>query len=120
MPSSKPAERYRDILNNIAKISLYVDGYSRERFLADEKTLDAVERCLSRISEAAVKLGDKAESAAPGIPWRDIRGLGNNLRHAYDGVDPDILWNLIQKDLEPLAVACRFVLERHGRENTCS
>ena len=47
-------------------------------FLADAKTLDAVERCLARISEAAIKLGADAERLCPQIPWRDIRGIGTN------------------------------------------
>jgi uncharacterized protein with HEPN domain len=25
----------------------------------------------------------------PGLPWRDIRGIGNWLRHQYDQVDVD-------------------------------
>ena len=55
-------------------------------FAADDKTADAVERCLARISEATVKLGEDAELLCPGPPWRDIRGLGNHLRHAYKRV----------------------------------
>lgn len=35
-------------------------------FEKDQKTYDAVERCLERISEAAAKLGDLASSLMPG------------------------------------------------------
>ena len=28
--------------------------------------------------------------------------LGNWLRHAYHRIDSDILWNITEKDLEPL------------------
>ena len=101
--------RYQDILDNIARINLYVDGFYLNRFVADERTCDAVERCLARISEAAVKLGSDAEVAFPSIPWRNIRDLGNHLRHAYDGVDPHILWNIVQHDLDDLAAACKHV-----------
>lgn len=107
MPSKDPAVRYIDILDNIARIKLYVDGYDIDRFMADERTCDAVERCLARISEAAVKLGPLAEAVDPSIPWRNIRDLGNHLRHAYDGVDPHILWNIIHRDLGALAEACQ-------------
>ena len=31
----------------------------------------------------------------PGQPWVDIRGIGNVLRHEYDGVDPDTVWRII-------------------------
>jgi uncharacterized protein with HEPN domain len=107
VPSRSPYIRYRDILDNIARIKLYVEGYDKDRFMADERTCDAVERCLARISEAAVKLGSQAEMADPSIPWRNIRDLGNHLRHAYDGVDPHILWNIVHRDLDPLARACQ-------------
>lgn len=34
----------------------------------------------------AVKLGD-ATPTSPNFRWREIRGLGNRLRHGYDTVD---------------------------------
>jgi hypothetical protein len=40
-----------------------MDGTAFEK---DQKTYDAVERCLERISEAAAKLGDLAASLVPG------------------------------------------------------
>jgi ribonuclease HepT-like protein len=53
-------------------------------FMEDQKTHDAVERCLERISEAAAKLGELAPALAPDQPWQKIRALGNRLRHNYD------------------------------------
>ena len=41
----------------------------------------------------------------PGIPWRDIRGFGNWLRHQYDGVDVEMVWNTIQQDFPLLKAA---------------
>ena len=70
-----------------------------------------MERCLARISEAAVKLGEIASELAPEIPWRDIRGMGNQLRHAYDGISPEILWNAMKYDLPPLKRACERALK---------
>jgi uncharacterized protein with HEPN domain len=54
------------------------------------------------ISEAAVRLGDDAERLSPGLPWRNIRGLGNWLRHRYDRVDIETVWNTVMDDLPPL------------------
>ena len=54
--------------------------------------VDAVERCLARITEAAIKVGAEGiRRAAPDQPFEQIRGLGNILRHAYDVVDPENL-----------------------------
>jgi uncharacterized protein with HEPN domain len=58
----------------------------------DEKTMDAVERCLDRISEAAIRLSPQDPALCPGIPWDRIRGIGNILRHDYGNVNPKIIW----------------------------
>ena len=88
MPSEAPTRRLRDIIANIDRVRAHVqDTPSDVPF--DEKTRDAVERCLERISEAVKKLGSEIEEREPDIPWRSIRGLGNVLRHQYDDVDDE-------------------------------
>ena len=62
MPSDKPARRLEDIVENAQAIQRYVAGMDVTAFAKDQKTYDAVERCLERISEAAAKLGDMALS----------------------------------------------------------
>lgn len=106
MPSSDPAIRFQDILDSIADIESFTAGMSKADFAADRKTRLAVERCLSILSEATVKLGSDAERVAPAAPWRDIRGLGNHIRHAYEMVNEDTLWDIIVGDLKPLRLAC--------------
>jgi len=78
----------------------------------DEMRLLAVERCLAIISEAAVKLGADAEQDAPEIPWRDVRGMGNHLRHGYETVDHGIVWETVQNELPALRRACEAALRR--------
>lgn len=102
MPSSKPLRRLRDIAANIDRILAYTADLTTEEFAADDRTQDAVERCLQRVSEAAVKLGPLAEEAMPRHFWAGIRGIGNVLRHDYDRVDPVILWRIIRHELPPL------------------
>jgi uncharacterized protein with HEPN domain len=97
-----PAASFADILENLERIQDYVAGLDREAFGGDTLRRDAVERCLERICEAAFRLGEKAAELAPSQPWADIRGLGNRLRHAYDRIDLDILWNTVRDRLPSL------------------
>ncbi len=76
VPSERPALRFADILENIDLIQVYAGGMDWPAFQADRMRRDAIERCLQRISEAAVKLGTRAEQLAPGPPWQAIRALG--------------------------------------------
>jgi Protein of unknown function DUF86 len=48
----------------------------------------------------------------PGQPWADIRGMGNRLRHAYDRMNLDVIWNTIREDLPSLAADVQAALER--------
>ena len=57
------------------------------------------------ISEAAHRLGSEAEDLCPQQPWPDIRGLGNRLRHGYDSINLERIWNTIQSSLPPLKTA---------------
>ena len=112
MPSEKPTRRLEDIVENAQAIQRYTAGMNVEAFREDQKTYDAVERCLERISEAAAKLGDLAPALVPGQPWQEIRALGNRLRHEYDAIREDRLWDIVQIDLPPLCAACEDALQR--------
>ena len=121
VPSERPALRFADILENIDLIQAYAGGMDWSAFQADLMRRDAIERCLQRISEAAVKLGTSAELFAPGPPWQAIRALGNVLRHAYDQVDPQRVWEIITRDLPTLRAAVVGGMTRLADEdNTAS
>jgi uncharacterized protein with HEPN domain len=102
LPFREPALSLRDILQSIDMIVQFVRGMDLEAFRGDPKTIAAVERKLLLISEAAVRLGDDADRLCPGLPWRNIRGIGNWLRHQYDRVDVETLWNTVIDDLPSL------------------
>ena len=103
--------RLEHIVENVDKIASYIDGLSYEEYAASPMVVDAVERCLARITEAAIKVGAEGmKSAAPDQPFEQIRGLGNILRHAYDVVDPEIVWRTVKERLPALRDACAKAL----------
>jgi uncharacterized protein with HEPN domain len=116
LPSDTPILRLEDILANIELIQDYTHGYSPETFANDRKCQDAVERCVSRISEAASKLEGSIESIIPDQPWPQIRAVGNVLRHEYDRVNPIFIWRIVSEDLLPLKIAIQTALDRLRRE----
>ena len=81
------------------------------QFREDPKTVAAVERKFLVIGEAAVRLGPEASLVVAGVPWREIRDLGNLLRHAYEKVDLEIIWQTITDDLPPLKAAILKTLQ---------
>ncbi|HEY6430469.1 MAG TPA: HepT-like ribonuclease domain-containing protein [Acetobacteraceae bacterium] len=103
-------------MENAERVARQLAGMDRQAFERDEWARDAVERCIERVCEAAYRLGDRAEQLMPDQPWSDIRGMGNRLRHAYDRVDADVIWNTAQVRLPERAVEARRVLARLRNE----
>jgi uncharacterized protein with HEPN domain len=101
-----------DIIENIERIASYLEGVERDAFAANGMLRDAVERCLERVSEAANRLGERGAELMPSQPWGDIRGIGNRLRHAYDRINEDVIWNAVRHDLPSLAADARRALQR--------
>jgi len=102
MPKRDVALLIEDIISAIGKIERYSAGLSREGFLADEKTIDAVARNLEIIGEAARNVPDDFAAAHPEVPWQRIAGLRNRIVHDYFGLDLDIIWQILQADLPQL------------------
>lgn len=115
MPSSDPVQRFQDILDNIARIERFFAGLDRQSFTENEQALFAVQHALLIISEAAAKLGDLAVELCPAIAWRDIRGLGNRLRHEYHTVDVGRLWLMVERDVPALKIAVEAALRELRR-----
>jgi len=90
----------QDIVDNIDRITGYTAGLTYDSFAADNRTIDAVERCLQRITEAVLKIGpDRMAAISPQTPVDAVRGLGNMLRHDYDLVDLGTIWRTIHASL---------------------
>jgi uncharacterized protein with HEPN domain len=96
---------FADIADAIAMIERFTLAMDFEAFRSNPMAVAAVERKLQIIGEAAIRLGDEAERRIPDQPWRDIRGIGNHLRHAYERIDLQTLWAAVTDDLPPLKAA---------------
>lgn len=75
---------------------------SFEAFSNDQKTIDAVARNLQIIGEAASRLPDEFKEEHSSLEWHKIVGLGHRIVHEYFGIDIEIIWQILCKDLPAL------------------
>ena len=97
MPSKDAVQRFKDILANITRIEAFTKGLDAQTFSENDEAVYSVKYALLIISEAAQKLDAIAIELCPGIPWREIRGLGNRLRHEYDLIDVARIWLVVER-----------------------
>lgn len=63
---------------------------------------DATLRNLELLGEAARHIPEEVRARAPDIPWRRIVGVRNILIHGYLGIDNDIVWDIVTKEIHNL------------------
>lgn len=101
-----------DILEAAKKIKAYTAGLSYEKFLADAKTIDAVIRNFEIIGEASNRLPDDFKEKYSSVDWFRIIGFRNRIVHDYMGIDYQIVWTIIQKDLNGLESDIKNIFEK--------
>ncbi len=99
-------DRLIHIVTAIEDIRVALAGRSLVDFTADPLRRMAVERLFEIMSEASRYIPKEIKDREKDIAWQKLADLGNLLRHAYHRVDPNILWEIVENDLEPLK---RFV-----------
>jgi uncharacterized protein with HEPN domain len=102
--------RLTDIVEAIDLINAEMAGVSIRTFEPDKRKRWIVERGIEIISEASRHLGDEGKTRHPEIPWSQVAGIGNVLRHDYQRVAHDVLWNVVNNDLAVLESVCRAEL----------
>ncbi|WP_286880692.1 HepT-like ribonuclease domain-containing protein [Sphingomonas sp.] len=110
--SERTRSRLRDMIEDADRVAGFIDGMTVETFVADERTVFAVERLLQRITEAAIQIPpEDAARLGPDIPVAKMRALGNRLRHEYRDVARDIIFDLVRIEVPLVRAAAELALE---------
>ncbi len=112
MPFSDKRKYLQDILTSIEYVLRFTADLPFASYCSNRLIKSAVERELLIITEATTRLGKVPEELYPELDWSGIRGMGNMLRHAYDQINDEIIWDTIHHDLPSLRKAAFFLLDR--------
>jgi uncharacterized protein with HEPN domain len=63
---------------------------------------DAVLRRLETVADAVGKLSDALKTRHPAIPWREVYGFRNIAAHAYEGIDLERVWEIVERHTSPI------------------
>ncbi|MBT9506217.1 DUF86 domain-containing protein [Rhodoferax sp.] len=106
MSASNRIPDYLDHMLEAAKQACdYVEGLTKEDFLGDKKTQQAVVLNLILIGEEAAKLLKEYETFAnehPRLPLRNMKGMRNRIAHGYFEINLDTVWETVKTALPQL------------------
>jgi uncharacterized protein with HEPN domain len=107
--------RLNDIIEAIDQINSLLKNKTYHDLTTDKVVKAAFERFLEILSEASRHIPAGLKDTRPDIPWRRVSDIGNHLRHAYDRVDSEILWEVYSSgDLDELREAVADLLKRNS------
>ncbi len=64
-----------------------------------------IQRGVEIVSEAARRVPPELQATRPEIPWEQVMGIGNVLRHEYHRISDTVIWNVVKVYLPPLRAA---------------
>ncbi len=91
-----------DILDNVSKAERFVAGTTFDEFKTNDEKVYAVVHALQTIGEAARHLPNGLRQHYREVDWDDVVGMRDIVIHEYFGVDLEIIWLTVHKDLQPL------------------
>lgn len=103
------ANRLPDYLDHIRQAAMdaceFAEGLSKDDFLTDKRTQQAIIMSLIIVGEAATKVMDQYAAFAaahPQVPWRSMRGMRNRIAHGYFEINLEVVWETVQVALPDL------------------
>lgn len=106
-------DRLADMLEAIERIQRHA-GAGREVFDTDELVQVWVVRHLQIIGEAASRLSEGLRERYPDVPWRSIIGMRHVLVHGYFEVDLNLVWLVVENELDKLEPIIRSAIADPG------
>lgn len=106
--------RLLDILEAIERIGRYASR-GRDAFEAEELIQNWITNHLWIIGEACNGISDELRDRHPGVPWRQII-MRTILVHEYFGIDTEIVWSAVERDLPPLQKQVELILSSFDRD----
>ncbi|HLG19080.1 MAG TPA: DUF86 domain-containing protein [Bdellovibrionota bacterium] len=88
----------RDAIHQI--LTYAKDG--RDFFRGDKKTQDAVIRQFQVLGEATKKLSAQFQNSHGEFPWKTMAGMRDKMVHEYFGIDLELVWDVVDKELPNL------------------
>lgn len=99
------------ILTAISDIKEFTKGMNKKNFLKNKMAEHAVVRNIEVIGEASKHLSAGFKEKHKDIPWKDMIKMRNKVTHFYFGIDYDIVWKVVKRDIHVLEEKLKSLVE---------
>lgn len=105
-----------DVLQAAKAVKAFVAGHTFDHYASDDQLRSAVERKFEIMGEALNRIRrDEPDLLQHIREHRDIISFRNILVHGYDAIDDQIVWGVIEDDLDKLIEDVESLLKQHHK-----
>ena len=102
------------MIEYINKTLRYTDGYSYEKFILNEEKVDATIFAISQIGELVKNISKETMNKYSNIEWIVIKNLRNKIVHDYEGINLNLIWDIINQDIKQLKYDLEEILKKEN------
>ena len=106
----------KKMIDYIDKALRYTEKCDFNVFSSNEEKVDATVFALSQIGELVKNISNETMEKYPNIEWIIIKNLRNKIVHDYEGINLNLIWDIIVNDI----IKLKTDLEKILNENTDS
>lgn len=100
------------ILESIEDIEEFIKGVDKDSLAKNKEKQSAIIRQIEIIGEATKNIPQNIKRKYSSIPWKEIIGTRDKLIHHYFGVDLNILWKILEKDIPKLKQEIKDIIKK--------
>ncbi len=105
----------RHILESILLIEEFTSGQNKRSFMDSKMMQAAIIRQLEVIGEAAKLVPEPFRKKHPEVPWNEMARTRDKLIHGYFGVDLNLTWDIVVRDLHVVKKRIEKILEKEEK-----
>ena len=101
----------KKMIEYINKALKYTEGCSFETFSRNEEKVDATVFAISQIGELVKNITKETMERNNNIEWNIIKNLRNKIVHDYEGINLNLIWDIITDDIIQLKMDLEKILK---------
>ena len=99
------------MIEYINKTLRYTKDCNFESFSNNEEKVDATVFALSQIGELVKNISKETMEKHSNIEWIIIKNLRNKIVHDYEGINLNLIWDIIQNDILELKNSLQEIIK---------
>ena len=101
----------KKMIEYINKALKYTEGCSFETFSRNEEKVDATVFAISQIGELVKNITKETMERYNNIEWIIIKNLRSKIVHDYEGINLNLIWDIITDDIIQLKMDLEKILK---------